>query len=1209
MSEVRCPMCSKPNPEEAEVCEFCGARIKPLFIGSTPDEGGVEERPAVPPSEDHPADQDQQTDWLTRMRGGMESDEEGQTDGLGQDESVYERGSTDLLGRFKGLGLAEEEETPQEETIETPSEELKDVSTSEPEYERGSTDLLGRFRGLGLAPDEKPQDEHIEEETADEEIPQEPDESLAERGSNDLVGRLSDVGLSEAEDEVTEESSSGIAEEAGESTWDSQTETEFPEDIIQETIAEPEPTEGDFDPSEDFKIDEAESGVPDWLARIRERRSEETESSEEPEKDIDWLSGLQEQSQPSEIAESVKDDDVEATSPFIDYDAVPEAAKQESPQVSDAFVGEPDFLSDLLDEESGEPGSLDELFKDLEEQVQAVEKIATEDDSFPGLDDEPASRTELDDLFADVDEDALLEEVPTPDEDFPFEPMEIEKGTSPLQDLFEELDRELQTGELPSLEPEAVSGTETDEDVDAALKKLLEEFDAEAIADSSLFGEEPTSEDEVKVDREIPFEEIFSDFQVSQTEAQELSIDDLDEVTIEESAASIEDVFGEVEMPRDEDAEKLEGVFKGGEALTDEEELSFEAAFDDVEAPSDDEISALESILADVDESTDSEDLSIEGAFSDVEAPTEEDISAIEKLFGEVEAASIEEEGSELDRDIFAELGVGVPEEEGISDIPSAFDTALEGEIKGDEAEIDFEFEPAEIEPESLAPGSDQLAAVRGFEEDDDGAEPLTTSQIISEEEPVAPLEEVVSDYTPSWLREGVSEEEISAERDTDLPHVPALIMDEEEVEAEEFGEDFLAAEVSMDDMPTWLQDLGADIDEDEIDEEETEIELAKAKLPPWLEAMRPIETFRADPDYEEVEEEEITEAAGPLAGLRGVLLAEPVVAMPRSASTGVAALDITERHYTNTEILRQMISEEELELARPEVRPVPVPILRWIISLLLVLAVAVPTLLGFPTFTEPTLAPQELAPFIELMNSIALDRPALLVFDYEPGFSPEMDAVAGAMIENLIGRRQPIVSISTRPTGPLLADRMILRIGSDRNLVNGVDYLHLGYLPGGSPAVQLFASSPRSSIVDGFRPPEEPDNVSIWNTPILSDVQTIKDFSVIAVIASGAETARNWIEQVDPYLEETPLVMVMSAGAEPMIRPYYESETPQIQGILTGLRSAIKYEVWNGTLSDATQNWNAFGTAILIAELTLIAGAMYGAGRWFLQRRMSNEE
>ena len=30
MAEIRCPMCGRDNPEERDVCEYCGARLKPL---------------------------------------------------------------------------------------------------------------------------------------------------------------------------------------------------------------------------------------------------------------------------------------------------------------------------------------------------------------------------------------------------------------------------------------------------------------------------------------------------------------------------------------------------------------------------------------------------------------------------------------------------------------------------------------------------------------------------------------------------------------------------------------------------------------------------------------------------------------------------------------------------------------------------------------------------------------------------------------------------------------------------------------------------------------------------------------------------------------------------------------------------------------------------------------------------------------------------
>jgi hypothetical protein len=36
MADVRCPMCGKPNPDDQDVCQFCGARLKPL-LASSPD--------------------------------------------------------------------------------------------------------------------------------------------------------------------------------------------------------------------------------------------------------------------------------------------------------------------------------------------------------------------------------------------------------------------------------------------------------------------------------------------------------------------------------------------------------------------------------------------------------------------------------------------------------------------------------------------------------------------------------------------------------------------------------------------------------------------------------------------------------------------------------------------------------------------------------------------------------------------------------------------------------------------------------------------------------------------------------------------------------------------------------------------------------------------------------------------------------------------
>jgi len=278
----------------------------------------------------------------------------------------------------------------------------------------------------------------------------------------------------------------------------------------------------------------------------------------------------------------------------------------------------------------------------------------------------------------------------------------------------------------------------------------------------------------------------------------------------------------------------------------------------------------------------------------------------------------------------------------------------------------------------------------------------------------------------------------------------------------------------------------------------------------------------------------------------------------------------------------------------------------RWISGALLVLAVAMPRILGFPTFKEPLLAPRSLNSFLEVVNTTPAEKPALLIFDYEPGYSGEMDAVAGALVKNLFDRNQAIVTLSTRPSGPLLADRLLLRTGKKNEIENGQDYLHLGYLSGGPSAIQLFAGSPRSSLLSGFRLPEGFENEQPWSLELLSAVNQVSDFSLVAVLTSGTENARMWVEQLHPQLDNTPLVFVTTAGAEPIMRPYFESENPQIDGILTGLQSGRKYEVWNDQSSDATQLWNSFGTGILVAELILLAGLIYGSARWLVEQGIS---
>jgi hypothetical protein len=89
MADVRCPMCGKSNPPEAEKCLFCG---EALITGSP----------------EHPADQpaDESGDWLSGLRSGSWQDSS--TPGAGDDEQVADGEPPDWLSRVRSRTQADQ---------------------------------------------------------------------------------------------------------------------------------------------------------------------------------------------------------------------------------------------------------------------------------------------------------------------------------------------------------------------------------------------------------------------------------------------------------------------------------------------------------------------------------------------------------------------------------------------------------------------------------------------------------------------------------------------------------------------------------------------------------------------------------------------------------------------------------------------------------------------------------------------------------------------------------------------------------------------------------------------------------------------------------------------------------------------------------------------------------------------------------------------
>ena len=163
-------------------------------------------------------------------------------------------------------------------------------------------------------------------------------------------------------------------------------------------------------------------------------------------------------------------------------------------------------------------------------------------------------------------------------------------------------------------------------------------------------------------------------------------------------------------------------------------------------------------------------------------------------------------------------------------------------------------------------------------------------------------------------------------------------------------------------------------------------------------------------------------------------------------------------------------------------------------------------------------------------------------------------------------------------------------------------DYANLGFVPGGSTGLLAFTLDPRNTL------PKDINAESAWELPALQPVNTLDDFAAIIVATENADIARSWIEQARLYLNTTPMILVVSAQNEPLIRPYYDSSPRQIQGLLIGYPAAVIYETILGRSTQTTARWTPFAVGLSVGVLLILIGAIVNLLVGFIIRSKENK-
>jgi hypothetical protein len=358
-----------------------------------------------------------------------------------------------------------------------------------------------------------------------------------------------------------------------------------------------------------------------------------------------------------------------------------------------------------------------------------------------------------------------------------------------------------------------------------------------------------------------------------------------------------------------------------------------------------------------------------------------------------------------------------------------------------------------------------------------------------------------------------------------------------------------------------------------------------KANLPAWLQSRRPVEAVGSlsvtgegdgvaqDPDVQDAVAQEITGVSA-------------FVGAGKPSDLG-SGLNVSNRQKTNATLLSALLTNSE-SLEEPAAA-VGNSRRSTLFRTLLAIVFIVLAILGGTLFKSysvvPALYPEEVVRTFDLVNSIPLDKPVLVAGDYEAAFSGELRLASQSLLEHLMRRGLRMALLSLNPVDSTLLPNQVARAATAVPAYQtSASVIDLGYLPGGGIAIQGLGNSFVNTV------PLTADLQPLSDVALLRGVSSLSDFGAVVVITDRSENARIWIEQIQPLLGSTPLLLVSSAQASPLIQPYYQSG--QVAGLVSGMFGGMIYERILGVSGSAGGNFISLQLILaLMASLALLGG------------------
>lgn len=248
--------------------------------------------------------------------------------------------------------------------------------------------------------------------------------------------------------------------------------------------------------------------------------------------------------------------------------------------------------------------------------------------------------------------------------------------------------------------------------------------------------------------------------------------------------------------------------------------------------------------------------------------------------------------------------------------------------------------------------------------------------------------------------------------------------------------------------------------------------------------------------------------------------------------------------------------------------------VLYWILVILLVIPVLRP--IGIPVI----LSPMTKATYNTIKN-LPTDSVVLFSVDAGVGALAEVGSFYIASSKYLATLPVKVILWSSAADGPLIMEQYIIPYYEEKGKVYGVDYVNLGFTPGGEAAIARMATGIKETVgIDFFGTP-------VGELPMLEGIVGAESIDLVITVDSG-EATENYIRHwSSPY--GIPTISATIGLNVPKYSIFYSAGT--LVGIISGARGCAEFENISGFIGAGLVMTDMLSVSHIVLIISIIVG------------------